>query len=99
LFFNYTIAGLSYYTWAPQGTEDTLFGNGVVLQVTMTWNAGVTNLYLNGTLVRTMPYTMPTTNWTTGSVFDLGAYEYQTYGGFNASDDVIDEFTVLPAAH
>ncbi len=99
LFFNYTIAGFSYYTWAPQGTEDTLFGNGVVLQVTMTWNAGVTNLYLNGTLVRTMPYAMPTTNWTAGSVFDLGAYEYMTYGGFNGSDDVIDEFTVLPSAH
>jgi hypothetical protein len=97
LFFNYSIAGLAYYTWAPQGTEDALFGNGVALQVTMTWNAGVTNLYLNGTLVRTMPYTMPTTSWTAGSVFDLGAYEYQTFGGFNASDDVIDEFTVLPS--
>jgi hypothetical protein len=37
-----------------------------------------------------------TANWTAGSVFDLGAYEYQTYGGFYTSDDVINQFTVWP---
>ena len=35
---------------------------------------------------------------TTASVFDLGAYEYQTYGGFYGLDDVIDEFTVAGPA-
>jgi hypothetical protein len=31
-------------------------------------------------------------------VFDLGAYEYQTFGGYDVSDDVVDEFTVTGPA-
>ena len=55
-----------------------MFGNGVIMQVQMTWNAGVTNLYLNGVLVKSAPYSVPATNWSASSVFDIGAYEYQT---------------------
>jgi hypothetical protein len=54
----------------------------------------VVNLYLNDTLVKSTPYIKPTPNWTAASNFDLGAYEYLTAGGYNGSDDVIDEFTV-----
>src|SRR6185295_11394455 len=39
-------------------------------------------------------YATPTPNWSAASNFDLGAYEYLSYGGYNASDDIIDEFTV-----
>ena len=99
LFFNYGIAGSLQYAYVPQRDEDTQFGNGVTLKVKMTWDGSVTNLYLNDTLVKSAPYTIPAANWTAGSVFDLGAHEYQTCGGFNTSDDVIDEFTVTgPAA-
>jgi len=98
LYFNYIIAGTGQYTWLQQGTEDSTFGNGVILQVQMTWGAGVTNLYLNGALVKSAPYSVPATNWSASSVFDVGAYEYQTFGGFDGLDDVIDEFTVLPTS-
>jgi hypothetical protein len=95
LYFTYLIAGTGQYYWVPQGTEDSVYGLGVVLQVTMSWNNGVANLYLNGALVKSTTYTTPTANWSAASVFDLGAYEYQTFGGYNVSDDIIDEFTVL----
>jgi Bacterial Ig domain len=94
LFFSYTIAGTSNYYVAPTGTEDALFGNGVLLNVKLTWDGSVTNLYLNGMLAKSAAYAKPTANWAAGSAFDLGAYEYQTYGGFNTSDDAIAQFTV-----
>jgi hypothetical protein len=94
--FTYLIAGTGQYYWVRQGTEDSVYGNGpgVVLQVTMSWNNGVANLYLNGALAKSTTYTTPTANWPAASVFDLGAYEYQTFGGYNVSDDIIAEFTV-----
>ena len=49
----------------------------------LTWDGSVTNLYLNGMLAKSAAYAKPTANWAAGSAFDLGAYEYQTYGGFN----------------
>jgi hypothetical protein len=94
LYFNYVIAGAGQYYWVPQGTEDTLFGNDVTLKVKMVWNGSVAELYLNDTLVRSAAYTPPAANWTPASIFDLSRYEYQTYGGFNVSTDVINGFTV-----
>ncbi len=96
LAFSYRAAGSGSYYFVPVGTEDQLFGNGVTLKVTITWDGSTTNLYLNDALVKSSPYTRPTPNWTAASLFDLGAYEYQTLGGFNVSDDIIDEFTVSP---
>jgi hypothetical protein len=94
LYFTYLIAGTGQYYWVPRGTEDRIYGNGVILQVTMSWTNGVANLYLNGRLVKSSPYTRVTPNWTAASHFDLGAHEYLTFGGYNVSDDVIAEFTV-----
>lgn len=94
LMFEYAAAGAEQYYFVPIGAEDTLFGNGVVLHVTLSWNGSVMNLYLNGTLVKSSPYTGATPNWTAASNFDLGAYEYLSLGGYYASDDAIDEFTV-----
>jgi len=96
LLFEYEIAGASWYYYVPKGTEDALFGNGVILQVTLSWNGTAANLYFNGTLMKSIAYTPPSPNWTSAAVFDLGAYEYSTFGGYNISDDLIDEFTVLP---
>ncbi len=96
LFFNYGIAGTTQYAYAQPGTEDAMFGNGAIMQVQMTWDAGVTNLYLNGVLMKSAPYSVPATNWSAASVFDVGAFEYETYGGFYGLDDVIDEITILP---
>src|SRR4029077_2414375 len=87
LLFSYTVGGATQFYYVPQGAEDTLFGNGVILTVAITWDGSVSKLYFNGTLVQTAAYTKPTPNWTSASNFDLGAYEYLTYGGYNASDD------------
>jgi hypothetical protein len=56
--------------------------------------ASGSNVYLNNTLVKSVAYSAPTPNWSAASNFDLGAQEYLTFGGYNTSDDIIDEFTV-----
>jgi hypothetical protein len=95
LMFAYTVAGVANFYIVPQGSEDTIYGNGVILKVLITWGGNVANLYLNGTLVASTLYTTAIVpNWTAASVFDLGAYELLTFGGFSISDDIIDEFTV-----
>jgi len=96
LTFSYKVGGAAQYYYVPKGTEDTLFGNGVVLKVTISWDGAVSKLYFNDGLVQSSSYTKPAPNWSAASNFDLGAYEYATSGGFNVSDDVIDEFTVSP---
>ena len=99
LVFNYLAGGSGNYYFVPAGMEDSLFGNGVVLQVDISWNKAGVNLYLNNSLVNSVPYTVLSPNWTAASNFDLGAYEYFTFGGYNASDDLIDEFTVTAVPH
>ena len=56
LLFSYTLAGTSTYYIPPPGTEEALFGNGVTLKVTMTWDGSVAKLYLNDKLVQQSPY-------------------------------------------
>ena len=76
-----------------------MFGSGVVLQVTMTWDAEHGESVFERPVDQCKGHTaIPATNWTAGSVFDLGAEEYQTYGGYYVSDDVIDGFTVVGPA-
>jgi hypothetical protein len=94
LMFTWAAGGVSQFYAVPQGTEDTLFGNGVVLNVAITWGNGTTSLILNNEVARTSAWSPPTMNWTAASVFDLGAYEYLSAGGYYISDDVVDEFTV-----
>jgi hypothetical protein len=93
--FSYKAGESGAYYLVPQGTEDDLFGDRVRLKVTIAWDGNASKLYLNDAFVASSPYTMPTPNWTADSVFDLGAYEYLTFGGYNSSDDAIDDFTVL----
>ncbi len=98
LVFSYrTAGGTAQFYYVPKGTEDTLFGNGVNLNVALSWNGTTSYLYLNGILAQSTPYTAAVPNWTAASNFDLGAYEYATYGGYNTSDDLISEFTVSGA--
>jgi hypothetical protein len=94
LVFQYLAAGTGSYYYLPAGTEDQMFGYGTTLQVTIRWDGTKVTLLLNGTLVKSTPYTQALSNWDAGSVFDFGAYEYQTFGGYNSSDDVISTFTV-----
>jgi hypothetical protein len=96
--FTYAVAGTSQYYFVPQGTEDTLFGNGVILKVSLVWDGSKTMLYLNDNLARTTSYTVPTPNWTAASLFSLGSYQYFSAGGYNVSDDIIDEFAVIGPA-
>src|SRR5262249_22782727 len=94
---NGAVAGYTtYFYWVDQSAADALFGNGVILKVTMKWHGSTSQLYLNDGLVQSFSYTPVVPNWTAASNFDVGAIEYETYGGYNVSDDVINAFTVLP---
>ena len=70
----------------------TRFAHNIALE----WSSSGLNLYFNGALVRSTPFSPLATNWTSTSNFDLGAYEYLNYNGFYALDDVIGGFTVNP---
>lgn len=94
LMFTYIAGGSGSSYFVPAGMEDQVFGDGVILKVTMSWDGKKSNLYLNDTLAESAPYLIPTPNWSAASNFDLGAYEYLTFGGYNSSDDVIEGFTV-----
>ena len=96
--FDYTLGGATSYYIPKTGTEEALFGNGITLKVTMTWDGSVAKLYFNDTLVQQSSYATATPNWSATSIFDLGAYEYVTFGGYDACDDIIDEFTVTGPA-
>ncbi|HJT86285.1 MAG TPA: LamG-like jellyroll fold domain-containing protein, partial [Bryobacteraceae bacterium] len=98
LTFSYNVGGGAQFYYAPSATEDTLFGSGVILKVAISWDGSISKLYLNDTLVQSSPYTPPAPNWSSASVFDLGALDYAPYGGVDASSDIIDEFTVYPSA-
>jgi hypothetical protein len=88
------MAGTNQYYYVPRGAEDKTFGSGVVLAVTMSWSNGVAKLYLNGTLVKSTSYTVPAATWTSTSIFDLGALNYRTFGGYDSCDDLISGFAV-----
>jgi trimeric autotransporter adhesin len=96
LIFTYAIDSVTQQYYVPQGTEDTLFGAGVTLNVAIVWQGGTAKLYLNGTLVQTSTYAAKTADWTSASNFDLGAFEDLTYGGYDSCDDTISLFTVGP---
>jgi hypothetical protein len=95
--FSYLVGGVVHNYFVPTGTEDTLFGNGVTLQVTIGWGQTGATLALNGTMVQSASYTAPAPNWTSASNLDLGAFEYSSSGGYNVSDDVILNLTVAGA--
>ncbi len=65
------------------------------MKVTISWDAASVKLYLNGNLVQVSSYSRGASNWTAASTFDLGAYEYLTYGAYYGSDDAIADFTVM----
>jgi hypothetical protein len=94
LMLRYTIWGISSYYIVPSGTEEKLFGNGVTLKVTMSWDGSTAKVFLNDVLIKQAAYAAPAPSWTDASVFDYGAYEYLTYGGYDSCDDLIDEFAV-----
>jgi hypothetical protein len=96
--FEYCVGGATHTYYVPSGTENTLYGASVSLQVTVAWGASGAMLYLNGAQVQSASYTAPTPNWTSASNFDLGAFQYESFGGYNASDDVIANFTVAAPA-
>jgi hypothetical protein len=95
LVFAYDLGGTANISYSvPQGTEDKLFGDGVVLHVALSWSNGVANLYLNGSLVQSTSYSQATANWTSASEFDFGAMQVMNYGAFESCDDKISQFTV-----
>lgn len=94
LVFSYMAGGAGQYYFVPAGQEDLLFGRGVSLNVAIKWDGAAITLFLNGQAVKSTPYVPAAQNWTSASNFDLGAYEYQTFGGYNVLDDSIRDFTV-----
>jgi len=95
LVFTYMVGGVAQYYYAPKGTEDQLFGNGVSLNVAVKWDGKTTTLLLNGAAVKSSAYAPLAASWTSASIFDFGGYEYLTYGGYNSLDDFIRDFSVL----
>jgi hypothetical protein len=93
LVIGYVVGGASQYYYVPAGTEDQVLGSGVTLQVGLAWSGNALNLYLNGTLVQSSPYTQAPANWSSASVFDLGAYEYAN-SGYDSNDDIIGNLTI-----
>jgi len=93
--FEYIVGGATQFYFVPPGTEDTLFGSGVILKVNVKWDGTTARLYLNDVLVKSAAYTKRAANWTVSSNFNVGAYEYLNFGGYNSSDDIIDDFTVF----
>jgi hypothetical protein len=93
LVIGYVVGGASQYYYVPAGTEDQVLGSGVTLQVGLAWSGNTLNLYLNGTLVQSSPYTQAPANWSSASVFDLGAYEYAN-SGYDSNDDIIGNLTI-----
>ena len=63
LAFSYGAGGVGSYYAVPAGAEDALFGNGVALQVTISWGASGSNVYLNNTRVKSVAYSASTPNW------------------------------------
>lgn len=96
--FEYMLGGSTHVYYVPAGTEDTVFGAGVSLQVTISWGSTGAKLLLNGSPVQSATYAAPTPSWTAASNFNLGALDYLTFGGYNVSDDTIANFTVAAAA-
>jgi len=94
LIFSYRIGKTTLFYYVPRGTEDTLFGTNVILKVTIQWDGQSVKLYLNDGLVQSSAYQKVTPQWTSASLFDVGATEYSSFGGYNAFDDLLDEFTV-----
>jgi len=95
--FEYTVGGAAaQYYFVPPGTEDTLLGSGVTMKVNVKWDGTTAKLYLNDVLVKSAAYTKRAANWTASSNFNVGAYEYLNFGGYDSSDDIIDEFAIFP---
>ena len=94
LLFSYAVGAGAQFYYVPKGSEESLFGNGVMMKVTIEWSGSVSKLYLNDALVQSSAYTKPAPNWTAASSLIVGGYDYAPYGAFNVSDDIIDEFTV-----
>ncbi len=97
LLFSYMAARSGTLYFVTPGTEDALFGNGVVLQVTITWGQTGSALFLNGNQVATAAPANQGANSNQLSTFDLGGYNYLG-SGYNSCDDIIAEFTVAPPA-
>jgi hypothetical protein len=94
LMFTYSVNGASQFYYVPVGMEDSLFGSGSSMKITIKWDGSTCRLFLNDIQVQFAPYSKPSPNWSSSSNFDIGAQEYLMYGGYNALDDIISEFTV-----
>lgn len=97
LFFTYMTGGSSSHHYVvPAGQENALFGRDARLAVRLVWDASGSRLYLNGTLVDTNAERRAEAEWDDEASFTIGARDpHHHSGGWDASDDVIDEFTVL----
>jgi hypothetical protein len=92
--FAYALDGTSQTYNVPAGTEDKLFGNGVALKVLLKWDGSSMSLFLNGALANATPYVAGADTWSAASIFDIGAFENLTSGGYNVTDEPIANFLV-----
>jgi hypothetical protein len=95
LLFQFGALGFSALYAIPSGTEDQIFGQGVVANIRITWTNTTFSLYLNGTLVRTVSVSPTAANWSALSALTIGSRSTRiSGGGLYASDDSIADFMI-----
>jgi hypothetical protein len=91
------MGNLATYT-VPAGTEDVVFGKGVVAKISVKWTSALPSsfsLYINGTLVQTNSGSPKAASWTSLSALTIGSRSSRASGGgYYASDDSVAEFMV-----
>jgi len=93
--FSFGAGGYSGTYLVPAGTEDRVFGKGVVAKIKVKWTSSSFSLYVNGTLVQTNTATVRSATWGANSAFTIGSRSTRIGGGgYYASDDTVAEITV-----
>jgi hypothetical protein len=78
----------------PAGTEDALFGKGVVLHVRLRWTQTSREFYLNGAKAGSVSTTAVAATWGAASNFTIGAFSQANGAGYYSSDDAVSDFRV-----
>jgi len=92
--FGFGAKGYAAVYAIPAGTEDAVFGKGVIVKIRITWDASTFSLWVNGQMVQTNSVTQPKNpSWGSTSAFTIGARSVRlSGGGFYSSDDTVAEF-------
>ncbi len=92
--FFFRVPGLAQDYTVPAGTEDTLFGSGVVLRVRMVWFDNAFYLYFNDAIVAQTAYVAASVSWQFDAIATIGA-DADFGGGFWSHRDRLADLRVF----